>query len=97
MMSDVIRFWGPVLLIVVVLVIISVILMRRYKNYSISIYIPTLMLWLISFALFVYAIFFAKPMQDLSYMVMSLMTGVLTFIAWVVTMVIDTYKKRKRK
>lgn len=94
-MNDVLRFWGPVIVGIIVLVIISIGLMKKFKEKTICKYIPSLMLWLASFILFIYAFFFAKPMADIGYMIISMILGIATFLSFVVTMIIDTHQRKR--
>lgn len=96
-MSEIIRFWGHVLIIVALLVVLSIILMKKFRKHIYYRYIPTVLIWILSLILFVFAIVFAKPMQDLGYFVMALITGVATFISLIITIIIDTYQKKKHK
>lgn len=96
-MNDVLRFWIPVIVGAIVLAGISIVLMKRFKEKPICKYIPSLMIWLISFILFIYAIFFAPPMADIGYMIMSMMLGIATFLSFVVTMIIDAHQRNKNK
>lgn len=94
-MSDMIRFWSPVLVISAILVTISIVLMKILKNKPLYMYVPSLMIWLVSIALFIYAIFFARPMEDIGFLVMAMIAGIATFIVFVLTMVLDVARKRK--
>lgn len=95
-MSESIRFYGPILLIAIIFITISILLMKKFKKKSIYMYLPTIVLWLVSVFLFTFAIFFAEPMQDLGYIVMAMITGLATFITLIVTIVIDIYRKRRK-
>lgn len=94
-MSTFFRMAGLIGLLVSVLGIITILLMRKFRNNAIMRYIPTLIIWLVSIVFLVMAIFFAEPMQDLGYLVMAMITGIATFITLVITIVISKRQSRK--
>ena len=96
-MSAFLRFWGLVVLIVTILVLVTIFLMKKFNDKDIAKYIPTFMMWAISIIFFVIATFFAQPMQDLGYFVMSMITGLATLITLIITIIITKVQDRKRK
>jgi uncharacterized membrane protein len=94
-MSEFLRFWGLVVVVVICLVSITVALMKIFEKTSIAKYIPTLAMWLISIIFLVMAVFFSEPMQDLGYLIASMITGVATFITLIVTLFIIKYKEKR--
>lgn len=95
-MNEFVRFWGLVLVVVAILVVISIFLMKKFKKHPVYKYIPTLAIWLLSVFFFVMAVFFAQPMQDLGYFVMAMITGAATFISLILTIVISKIMERKK-
>jgi hypothetical protein len=96
-MSNTIRFWGLVLISAVILILITIFLMKTVKNKFIAKTMPTLMMWSVSFLLFLYAMLFAKPMQDLGYLVMAMILGTSSLISLVIIIIVDIINKRKTK
>jgi hypothetical protein len=88
-MDAFLRFGGLVILIVAVLVGITILLMKKFKNKIIIKVLPTILAWVISIIFFIMGAFFAQPMQDLGYYVMAMITGMSAFITLVVTIIID--------
>jgi hypothetical protein len=71
--------------------------MKTVKNKFIAKTIPTLIMWIVSFLLFLYAILFAEPMQDLGYLIMAMILGTSSLISLVIIIIIDSINKRKAK
>jgi predicted tellurium resistance membrane protein TerC len=94
---EALRFWGLVLLVVVLIVGLTILLMRIFEKRPMVKYIPTIIIWLLSIFLFIMGRFFAEPMQDLGYYVMAMITGVATFIALIITIFIEKAQTKKRK
>jgi uncharacterized membrane protein len=69
--------------------------MRKFKGKTMVIYIPTLTIWLISIMFFIMAIMTTESMRDLGYFVMSMITGIATFITLIATIIISKYRQRK--
>ncbi len=96
-MNDIIKFWGSVIIITVILVIITICLMKKFKHKPIRKYIPGLMIWFVSIILLIIAIFFSKPIEDLGYFIMSMITGLICLIVIIITVLFDYITKQKTK
>lgn len=83
-MDETWKFWGIVLLIIIVATVISIILMKVAKKNKIASFIPSLLMLALSIILFVKGRFFSYCMQDLEYYLMSM----IIFIAALVTLAI---------
>jgi drug/metabolite transporter (DMT)-like permease len=90
-----IRFLGLTLVSVALLTLVTIFLMKVIKNKFIAKTMPTIMMWLVSLLLFLYAILFAEPMQDLGYLVMAMILGTSSLVTLVIIIVIDNINKRK--
>ncbi len=95
-MSEFLRFWGLVALVVAIVTVLTILLIKRFKKVGLYKYIPTIVIWLISLFFLLYSLFFAEPMQDLGFLVLSMITGIATFITLIVTIIIDVIMKRKK-
>jgi predicted tellurium resistance membrane protein TerC len=95
-MSEFLRLWGFIILVAVILIGLSIWLMKKFKAHPMTKYMPTLAIWMLSIILFIYGRFFAESMQDLGYYVMSMITGLATFIVMIATLVIDNLRNRRR-
>ncbi|MDD2203270.1 MAG: hypothetical protein PHD78_02675 [Bacilli bacterium] len=96
-MSELLRFWSLVIVVVICLVGITIALMKKYKEAAIAKYIPTLVMWLVSIFFLVMAILSSESMKDLGYLIMSMITGLATFITLIITLCIIKYNEKKQK
>ena len=83
-MNEMWRFWGLVLLVIIMMATISIILMKIFKKNKLISLIPAFLLLLVSISTFIKGRFFSCSLQDLGYYVMSM----ITFLASLVTLII---------
>jgi hypothetical protein len=92
-----IRFLGLTLVSAILLTLVTIFLMKTVKNKLLAKTMPAIVMWIVSFLLFLYAILFAQPMQDLGYLVMAMILGTSSLITLVIIIVVDNINKRKVK
>jgi hypothetical protein len=95
-MGEFLRFWGLIALVASIVIALTILLIKRFKKVGLYKYIPTIVIWLISLSFLLYSLFFAEPMQDLGFLVASMITGIATFITLIVTITIDVTMKRRK-
>lgn len=89
------QFIGLVLVVALIVVGLSLLLMRIFKSSPMIKYIPVFLIWILSITLFIMGRFFAQPMQDLGYYVMSMITGMATFVALIVMIILERAERIK--
>ncbi|MDD2470029.1 MAG: hypothetical protein PHI22_03795 [Bacilli bacterium] len=72
-------------------------LMKKFKGKPLTKYFPTFAIWFISFISFMLGTFYAEPIEDLAFWIISIVTGLATIFVLIATIAISRVQEKKLK
>lgn len=76
-----------ILLIIGIVLVITWLLMKKFKGKKYNKYIPTFAIWFTSFIFFINGTFYADPGDDLIFWNLSIIAGLGTIVAMIITII----------